>query len=414
MRKSWSFGLVPALAMIAGMAGAAESKPAAGLMPPPLPAGVRAEPVSFQDLAGWKLDDHAKAFQVWLASCRSQGQDNPAPNDGVPAPPDLASLCRKALTQGPLDARAARAFFQDNFIPWRITPPEGGGPVAGKAFYTGYYEPEIPGSLVREGPYQTPLLDRPSDLVSFDPSAIPPGFEGYTAARRKPDGSLETYPDRRAIEEGALDGQGLEIGYIADPVDRFFMQVQGSGTLRLPTGSTVRYAYAGKNGQPYTGIGRIVAQRLNVPPREVTMAGLRAFLAKDPSVAREVMRENKSFVFFRIAPFLAPGAGPIGGEGLPVTPLRSIAIDRKIWPYGLPVFIDTAIPDVGGGVKPQVIRKLMIAQDTGSAIIGAARADIFFGTGDQAGAIAGAVRHGGEFTVLWPRPAVASKAESAR
>lgn len=414
MRISWSLGLVPALVVMAGMAGAAERKPAAAPVPPPLPAGVRAEPVSFRALAGWRGDDHARAFLVWLASCRSQTQDNPTLNDGVPAPPDLASLCQKALKLGKLDARAARAFFQDNFSPWRIRPPEGSGPVAGKAFYTGYYEPEIAGSLVREGPYQTPLLDRPSDLVAFGPNAIPPGFEEYTAARRKPDGSLEIYPDRKAIEDGALDGQGLEIGYVADPVDRFFMQVQGSGTLRLPTGSTVRYAYAGKNGQPYTGIGRIVAQRLNVPPREITMASLRAFLARDPSVAREVMQENKSFVFFRIAPFLSPDAGPIGGEGLPVTPLRSIAIDRKIWPYGLPVFVDTAIPDVGGGVKPQTIRKLMITQDTGSAIIGAARADIFFGTGDKAGAIAGAVRHGGEFTVLWPKPEAASRLGSAR
>jgi membrane-bound lytic murein transglycosylase A len=181
------------------------------------------------------------------------------------------------------------------------------------------------------------------------------------------------------------------------------MQVQGSGRLRLPKGSVVRYAYAGKNGQPYSAIGKAVAARLNVPPREITMASLRAFLAADPAVAREVMQENKSFVFFKIAPFLGPEAGPIGGEGLPVTPLRSIAIDRSIWPYGLPVFVDTAIPDVGGGVKPQVIRKLMIAQDTGSAILGAARADIFFGSGDKAGAIAGAVRHGGEFYVLWPK-----------
>jgi membrane-bound lytic murein transglycosylase A len=321
----------------------------------------------------------------------------------VPVPPDLAGLCRQALKLGPLDAGKARNFFQTNFTPWRIRPPEGSGPTGGKAFYTGYYEPEIKGSLVREGPFQTPLLDRPADLVTFDQNAIPPGFEGYTAARRKTDGSLEIYPDRKAIEDGVLDGQGLEIGYVADPVDRFFMQVQGSGRLRLPKGSVVRYAYAGKNGQPYSAIGKAVAARLNVPPREITMASLRAFLAGDPAVAREVMQENKSFVFFKIAPFLGPEAGPIGGEGLPVTPLRSIAIDRSIWSYGLPVFVDTAIPDVGGGVKPQVIRKLMIAQDTGSAILGAARADIFFGSGDKAGAIAGAVRHGGEFYVLWPK-----------
>lgn len=413
VRTSWRLCSVPALLLIAGVAGAASRKaPAAAPEPAPfaLPSGVRADAVPFNTLAGWARDDLGKAWQVWLASCRSQAQDNPALNAGVPVPPDLAAVCRLALEHGSLDGGAARAFFQDNFTAWRIRPPEGSGPVAGKAFYTGYYEPEIRGSLVREGIYQTPILDRPSDLVSFDPNAIPTGLTGYSAARRKADGSLEAYPDRKAIEDGALDGQGLEIGYVADPIDRFFMQVQGSGRLRLPSGSVVRYAYSGKNGQPYTGIGKVVAQRLDVPPSQVTMASLRDFLARDPAVARAVMQENKSFVFFRVAPFLGPDAGPIGGEGLPVTPLRSIAIDRRIWPYGLPVFIDTEIPDVGGGVKPEPIRKLMIAQDTGSAIIGAARADIFFGSGDKAGAVAGAVRHGGEFTVLWPKPLVAARA----
>ncbi|MDZ5449302.1 murein transglycosylase A [Labrys sedimenti] len=371
--------------------------------PPPLPAGATATLVPFGKLAGWKRDDHAKAWQVWLASCRSQAENNPALDAGVPVPEGLASLCREALKRGALEAPAARAFFQAHFDAWRITTRKGSGPTGGKAFYTGYYEPEIRGSLVREGEYQTPLYDRPADLVSFEPNAIPPGFEGYSAARRKLDGSLEVYPDRKAIEQGALDGRGLEIAYVADPVDRFFMQVQGSGRLRLPTGSVVRFAYAGKNGQPYSAIGRAVAERLNIPPRDVTMAGLRDFLARDPKEAREVMWVNKSFVFFKVAPFLGADAGPIGGEGLPVTPLRSIAIDRRIWPYGLPVFVETAIPNVGGGVKPEPIRKLMIAQDTGSAIIGPARADIFFGSGAKAGAVAGAVRHGGGFYVLWPK-----------
>lgn len=391
---------VPAAVLVvaANLASAAERPPS-----PQLPADAKAELVPFRKLPGWSHDDHGEAWRVWLASCRSQAENNPALNAGVPVPASLAKLCRDALKRGALKGQAARAFFQTHFNAWRITTQKGKGPTGGKAFYTGYYEPEIKGSLVREGVFQTPLYDRPADLVSFEPDAVPAGFEGYSAARRKLDGSLEVYPDRKAIEDGALEGKGLEIAFLADPVDRFFMQVQGSARLRLPSGSVVRFAYAGKNGQPYSAIGKAVAARLNVPPRDVTMAGLRAFLARDPQVAREVMQENKSFVFFKVAPFLGPDAGPIGGEGLPVTPLRSIAIDRKIWPYGLPVFVETAIPDVGGGVKPQPIRKLMIAQDTGSAIIGPARADIFFGSGDKAGAVAGAVRHGGGFYVLWPK-----------
>lgn len=396
--------LAAALLVMAGMGDVAARAPHPAA--PPVPPGVSAELMPFTAIPGWKRDDHAKAWSVWLASCRSKAGNNPPLRAGVDVPPALAGLCEQALALGMLDAKAARAFFETHFSAWRIRP------AGGKAFYTGYYEPEIAGSLVREGPYQTPLLDRPEDLVTFDQGTVPPGFEGYAAARRKPDGGLEPYPDRKAIEEGLLDGQGLERGYVADPVDRFFMQVQGSGRLRLPRGGVVRFAYAGRNGQPYSSIGKIVAARLNLPPSAITMAKLRAFLTQDRVVARDVMRENKSFVFFRIAPFLGPDAGPIGGEGLPITPMRSIAVDRGIWPYGLPVFVETAIPDLGD-VRPQQIRKLMIAQDTGSAIIGAARADIFFGSGDRAGAVAGAVRHGGEFYALWPRE-TASPAAGAK
>ncbi|MDQ0392458.1 murein transglycosylase A [Labrys monachus] len=397
----WTASLALALSVTSGLAATAGRQ---ALSAPPVPTGVVASPVAFSAISGWARDDHARAWSVWLASCKSQAEGNPPLRDGVPIPEALAAVCREALALGPQDDRSARRFFESRFAAWRIRPNGGG------AFYTGYYEPEIAGSLVREGVYQTPLLDRPADLVTFQQDDVPPGFEGYTAARRLPDGALAIYPDRAAIEGGALDGQGLERAFVADPVDRFFMQVQGSGRLRLPRGGVVRFAYAGRNGHPYTSIGKVVAARLGVPPGKITMASLRAFLARDPQVARDVMRENKSFVFFRIAPFLGPDAGPIGGEGLPVTPLRSIAVDRRIWPYGLPVFVGTAIPDVGG-VRPRRIRKLMIAQDTGSAIVGAARADIFFGSGDEAGALAGAVRHGGEFLVLWPRQPPQSEAE---
>jgi membrane-bound lytic murein transglycosylase A len=371
------------------------SPPASLLAAPPVPEGVRVEAVAFADLQGWARDDHAAAWHVFLASCRSVTDEAPAQRQGLTPPQALVDRCREALALGEAAAPRAKNFFESRFEAWRIHGPDG------HAFFTGYYEPEVEGSLAHEGRYQSPLYGRPDDLVSFEPGQSPPGLETYAAARRLPDGSLVPYPDRKAIEEGTLDGQGLERVWLADPVDRFFMQVQGSGRVRLPDGSVVRLSYAGRNGHPYTGIGRVVADWTNTPRSEMTMAKLRGLLARDASWARDVMHENKSFVFFKFAN-LDPHLGPIGGQGLPLTPLRSIAVDRTLWPYGLPVFIDTAIPDVPG-VHKGLVRRLAIAQDTGSAILGAARADIFFGSGDEAGVVAGAVRHRGSFTVLWPK-----------
>ena len=362
---------------------------------PPLPAGARAEAVAFADVPGWSADDHAAAWPVFLASCKSVTESEPALRQGLTPPQALIDRCREAMALGEAAAGQAKNFFETRFEAWRISSSEG------HAFFTGYYEPEVEGSLAREGRWQVPLYGRPDDLVSFEPGQSPPGFEAYAAARRRPDGSLEIYPDRKAIEEGALDDKGLERVWLADPVDRFFMQVQGSGRVRLPGGGVVRLSYAGRNGHPYTGIGRVAADRTNTPRSEMTMARLRALLTGDRGWARDVMRENKSFVFFKFAA-LDPALGPIGGQGLPLTPLRSIAVDRTLWPYGLPVFIDTALPDVPG-VHRGLVRRLVVAQDTGSAILGAARADIFFGSGAAAGASAGAVRHRGAFTVLWPR-----------
>ena len=364
---------------------------------PPVPDGTRVETVPFKDLPGWASDDHAAAWRVFLASCKSVAEDTPALRRGLAPPQALTDRCHEALALGEAGTAQARTFFETRFEAWRIFGTEG------HAFFTGYYEPEVEGSLVHEGRYQSPLYGRPDDLVSFEPGQSPPGFEAYAAARRRPDGGLEPYPDRKAIEGGALAGLGLERVWLADPVDRFFMQVQGSGRVRLPGGGVVRLSYAGRNGHPYTGIGRVVADRTKTPRSEMTMAKLRGLLTRDVAWARDVMHENKSFVFFKFAA-LDPQLGPIGGQDLPLTPLRSIAIDRTLWPYGLPVFVDTAIPDVPG-VHKGLIRHLTIAQDTGSAILGIAGADIFFGSGDAAGLVAGAVRHRGSFTVLWPKAA---------
>ncbi|MDQ0472526.1 murein transglycosylase A [Labrys wisconsinensis] len=384
------------------MSGLAAAGPAAGAAPDvagaaPVVTGAGVEPVAFADLPGWAADDHGQAWRAWMASCRASAGKAAPSRAGRPAPARLAALCRAGLRAGVRDAAAARRFFQRHFAAFRITPEGGAG------FFTGYYEPEVVGSLTRSARFATPLYGRPADLVTFDQGKAPAGLEGYAAARRTAAGGLEPYPDRAAIEDGALDGQGLERAFLADPIDRFFMQVQGSGRLRLPDGRVLRLAYDGRNGQPYTAIGRIAADRSGVPRSSMTMDVLRAWLAEDAGRARTVMRENRSFVFFRIATELDPALGPIGGEGVPLTPLRSLAVDRAVWPYGLPVYVDAELPGAGGAVEP--FRHLMIAQDTGSAIVGPARGDIFFGPGEAAGARAGLTRHPGSFVVLWPKAA---------
>jgi membrane-bound lytic murein transglycosylase A len=360
---------------------------------PVLPAGTEAERVDLASLAGWRDDDLLAAWSTWLSSCRALG-GRAKPLRPAAQSRSLAEVCAEALAAGVATSSQARRFFETRFAAFRIRPPGGEG------FFTGYYEPEVAGSLVATGRFKVPIYDRPADLVPLEPGSTRPGLEGLVAARRRREGTLEPFPDRAAIEEGALDGLGLERLYLADPVDRFFLQVQGSGRVRLTDGRIVRLAYAGRNGHPYTPIGRVVADLLGMPRSAMTMQVLRAWLAHDAAAARRVMRENRSFVFFRIAAELDAEAGPIGGEGIPLTPLRSLAVDRSLWPYGLPVFVSTEVPSPGGGTAP--LHRLMVAQDTGSAIVGGARGDVFFGSGDGAGERAGAMRAAGEFIVLWP------------
>lgn len=363
--------------------------------PFPLPDGSRAEPLSPHQIAGWDRDDQAAAFAVFARGCMA----DPPLRQAVPLPAVLIAVCEKAkalAAAGPVDAVQARGFFERNFGFWRIRPAD-----AEAGFMTGYFEPEFAGSLTRSDAFPTPLYDRPKDLVTRFPGDDWPGLDKTLSAARRTDNGLEPFPDRAAIESGALDGQGLEILWLRDPVDRFVLQVQGSGRVRLPDGSVTRLVYSGRNGLPYISLGRVLSQRENIPPGEMTMDRLVARLKADPAFARELIRLNRSFVFFTRRDDLPPEAGPIGGAGLPLTPLRSIAIDRNLWPYGLPVWIDATIPDGIGGAEH--LARLAIAQDTGSAILGPARMDLFVGSGAAAGHRAGLIRHPVSFTVLWPR-----------
>jgi len=357
----------------------------------------RLEPVGFGDLDGWSADDHRAAFRAFARGCGPILAADPALRPARPPDPGLVPVCRAALAAGDPGPAEARAFFERHFAPFRVLPPAGDG------FLTGYYEPEFDGARERSGRFRVPLLARPDDLVTIPPGETLPGLDpALQAARLGPDGSPEPYPDRAAIEDGALGPRARPIVHLAEPGEAFIIQVQGSARIRLDDGSVVRVAYAGRNGHPYTSIGRILVEEGKIPLAEMSLERLMGWLRLNPDEARALMRKNRSYVFFREATELAPEDGPIGGAGIPLTAGRSLAVDRNLWSYGLPFWLDGTLPESLERAEP--LRRLMIAQDTGSAIVGPARGDFYFGSGREAGTRAGLLRHAARFVVLMPKP----------
>lgn len=282
--------------------------------------------------------------------------------------------------------RRLREFVERHFVPMRIDAP---------GFLTGYYEPVIAASRTPAGALRTPLYRRPDDLVRVAPRADLPG-DG-TFGRRLPDGSVVPFFDRRAIAAGALAGRGLELAYVADPVDAFFAQVQGSARLVFPGGAVVRIGYHGKSGHSYTAIGRVLIERGALPEGGATMQTIRAWLAAHQEAVADVLAANRSYVFFRERESAGDALGPVAAGGVALRPWRSLAVDRAHTAMGTPVFVETAVP--GRGEVTQV----MVAEDTGAAIVGPARGDIFMGSGDDAGTVAGAMKAPARLTKLVPR-----------
>lgn len=365
--------------------------------PAPDTGEARLERLAFDRLEGWAADDHGAAFAAFRRSCEALVAGAPALRPATPAGEELRRTCRAALAPDALEA-GAKAFFEAAFEPFAVIPPSGRG------FLTGYFEPEYDGSLTPSPDFPTPLLARPEDLVSAPQGGALPGLDPvFQAGRLRPDGRYEPYPDRAAIEEGALGAGARPVAYVRGPAERFIIQVQGSARLRLPDGRIARVAYAGRNGHPYASIGRILVREGRIPLEEMSLERLMGWLKANPDAARDVMRANRSFVFFRLADELDPRDGPIGGAGLPLVPGRSLAVDRGLWPYGLPVWLEGRLPLASGGEEP--LARLMTAHDTGSAIVGPARGDFFFGSGAEAGTRAGLLRHPVRFVVLLPRGA---------
>lgn len=306
-----------------------------------------------------------------------------------------------AISDDPGDGDA-RAFFEEHFVALALSPEEGSPRRSG--FVTGYYEPEVEASPVATSKFQTPLYAKPDDLVKVDDVNRPPGMdESFRFARRLSSGLIEEYADRPAIERGALAGRGLEIAWLKSPVDAFFIHVQGSARLRMEDGSVRRVGYAAKTGHPFTAIGKVLVDAGELTLGGADMAGIRGWLERNPDRLRWLFDHNRSFIFFTEHPVADESLGPIGAAKVPLTPLASVAVDRERATYGVPYLVEARDLTVDGAPY----RRIAVAQDTGSAIIGNARADIFLGSGKAAGHIAGSVRHAADFAVLVPRPLAA-------
>jgi membrane-bound lytic murein transglycosylase A len=359
-------------------------------------ADTQLEPAKWVDVAGWAVDDHLAAFAAYLSSCQLF-RNVKRPRDDRPVYNALWEVCRRAAAVRPVDKEAARRFFEDNFRPVQIARL---GETQG--FLTGYYEPIVAGSRFPNPEFHVPLYRRPPDLVAagYKPGSEPFPNKGALIGRRNENNEIVPYHDRAAIEGGALDGQNLEICWLRDPFEALAIQIQGSARVILEDGTPLRINYDSHNGHPYSSVGRVLIERNLVPREEMSMQRIRDWMAANPDEAPKVRATNRSYVFFRITGLSNEGE-PVGAQGVPLVPGRSIAVD-KIHVYGTPFFIDASLP-IESAKPTTSFRRLMIAQDTGSAIVGPARADLYWGAGDDAARIAGRIRHAGRFVMLLPR-----------
>lgn len=345
------------------------------------PAKAKLEPTGFEALTGWKDDDVTAAFGAFVEGCtalRTQTR--------------WTDVCSRAAGLSNTDADAIRAFFETGFVPHRVVGAEPDAP----GLLTGYYEPLLHGSRTPDARFRHPIFAAPDDLITVDLAGVAPDTRNIRLRGRLQGRKLVPYWSRAEIEEGKARLAGRELVWVDDAVELFFLQVQGSGRVRLPDGSTVRVGYADQNGHPYRSIGRVLVDRGDLPLEKASMQGIKAWGQANPSRLAALLAENPSYVFFRELP--AGDGGPLGALGVPLTPGRSIAVDPTVVPLGAPVFVSTTWPN-----SPRAMDRLVMAQDTGGAIRGAVRADFFWGFGAEAGEQAGRMRQPLKMWVLLPR-----------
>ncbi|MEM5470839.1 MltA domain-containing protein [Hoeflea sp. AS60] len=355
----------------------------------------------YSKLPGWAEDRLAAAFAAFRRSAHYATQPKSYRTGSIGLshadfePAYLAALAEPVSESGYPSEAEARSFFETWFRPVEISPDSGEG------FVTGYYEPEVEVSPRPESGYRFPFLRKPENLAKVpDPDNPPAGIPSGYAFMIDDDGSLNCCPDRQAIETGALDDQDLEIAWAKSRADVFFAHVQGCARLRFADGRTERITYAAKSGHPFTGIGGLLVKREEISAEAVSMATIRQWLATHPQQAEQLMWENRSFIFFEKAAVESDYLGPVAAAKVPLEPGRSLAVDRHIHTFGTPIFVSA--PKLKDFDEPRPFARLMIAQDTGTAIVGAARGDLFAGCGSEAGEKAGSIKATARFVILAP------------
>jgi membrane-bound lytic murein transglycosylase A len=349
---------------------------------------VRYEPAQWSQLPGWRADQAHEAWQAFLSSCSTRN---------LPTP--LLVVCETTRTMKVATAEHARAFFEANFAPYRIVRVESPRALATTGLITGYYEPLLRGSRKPSAVFATPLYAPPDDMLTIELGELFPELQGKRVRGRLVGKKVVPYFDRATLL-GHAALKGKELVWVDDAIDAFFLEVQGSGRVQLDDGTTVRLAYADQNGHPYRSIGRYLVDQGVMSLEAVSAPAIREWLRNNPTRLREVLDANPSVVFFREERLADPSIGPKGSLGVPLTAGRSIAVDRTFIPLGTPVYLSTTMP-----MSEVPLQRLVMAHDTGGAIRGPLRADLFWGFGAQAGELAGRMKQDGQLWLLWPKGA---------
>lgn len=362
--------------------------------PKPAPAGMELRVARFDDLPGWRESNAKAALAAFRLSCGALAKKAASDEMGgagyAGTVGDWVEACNQLSS-----ASNAREFFERNFTPFAVV-------AAGKGLFTGYYEPELRASRTRHDAYQIPVFGLPSDLVSVDLGKFRDEWKGEQIAGRIEGHKLKPYATRAEIDAHGLSNAPV-LFYADDPIAVFFLHIQGSGRVVFDDGSRAGVGYAGKNGRPYTAIGRTLIERGALTKNSVSMPAIRAWLKAHPEDARTVMQTNQSYTFFVLLPAGEAARGSKGTEGVPLTAGASLAVDNRIHPLGVPLFLVTTLP----GKTPKPFHQLLIAQDTGGAIRGAVRGDIYWGTGADAERLAGTMKSDGALFVLLPNKVAA-------
>jgi len=400
MRAFRAFG---AAVLILGFAGCARLT---GTVDQAEPDELRLAPVSFGDLNGWAGADPRVALGAFAVSCKAIGGradgDQFGPIAGYGAVAEWRAPCAAALIAKPASSQEARAFFEAWFVPVAASNRD-----EAVGLFTGYYEPELNGSRKPTDRFRTPLYARPVDLVSVDLGTFRPGLKGERIAGRVDGTKLVPYSTRADIVNSGLKGRASIVAYVDDEAAAFFLQVQGSGRVRLADGETIRVAYDGQNGHPYTAIGRVLIDRGEIKRENMSMQAIRAWLDAHPGEAGALMNQNPSYVFFKELPIADPSLGAEGAQGVALTPEASLAVDLKFHGLGAPMWVDATAPASDAAAPDVAFQRLLIAQDTGGAIRGPVRGDVYWGSGSRPESVAGRMAHKGRLTVLLPKAAAA-------